>query len=181
MPFVRRPLCLAMLLALAVPAMAADSTDLGTFKDWTAFAANGPEGRVCYVQASPSASPPYVQASSAKSKKVARDKVLLLISVWPGRGIRDEVEFLPGYLGNEKESVWLQVGAQRTEFFIRNDAKSGSAWIKNIADEPALVAAMRGGASITISAVSKKGTRTSDTFSLAGLGTALERIHRECK
>jgi hypothetical protein len=169
MPSVRAALCLAMLVA--VPAMAADPVELGVFKTWTAMSATGAEGKVCYALASPTAMLP---------KKTPRDKVYVLISVWPGLGRRDEVEVVPGYLYKDNEPVFVQVGNRRTEFFSRNEGKSGSAWAKNVEDEKALVAAMRGGSTMTVTGVSKKGTKTTDTYSLSGIAGAIERAHREC-
>ena len=174
MPFVRGSLPLAMLLALAVlaaPAWAAGTDQLGVFRDWTAYTAPTPQGKVCYALSNPIASLP---------KKLARDKAYVIISVWPGRGVRDELEIVPGYLYRDGEPVFAQVGAQRTEFFTRNEGKSGSAWVKEVNNENALVAAMRGGSTLTVSGVSKKGTRTTDTFSLSGIAGALDRAHREC-
>jgi hypothetical protein len=176
MPFVRGSLLLAMIFALAVPAVAApnraaDPEQLGVFRDWTAFTASTPEGRVCYALSSPIATLP---------KKAARDKIYVIISVWPSRGVRDELQIVPGYLYRDGDPVFAQVGMQRTEFFTRNDGKSGSAWVKEISDENALVAAMRGGATLTVSGVSKRGTKTTDTYSLSGIASALDRAHQAC-
>lgn len=171
MPSVRGLMSLAMVLALAAPAVAADPTELGTFGKWTALTASSPQGKVCYALSGPTAILP---------KKAARDKIYVIISVWPDRGVRDELEIVPGYAYKEGEPVVAQVGALRTEFFTRNQGQSGSAWVKNVDDEGALVAAMRGGATLTVSGVSKKGTKTTDTYSLAGIAGALERAHREC-
>ena len=176
MPFVRGLLPLALLFALAVPAMvaparAADTDQLGVFRDWTAYTAPTPQGKVCYALSNPIASLP---------KKLARDKAYVIISVWPGRGVHDELEIVPGYLYRDGEPVFAQVGANRTEFFTRNDGKSGSAWVKDINDESALVAAMRGGSTLTVSGVSKKGTKTTDTYSLSGIAGALDRAHQAC-
>jgi hypothetical protein len=174
MPFVRGSLPLAMLLALAawaVPAQAADPEQLGTFRDWSALAASTPQGKVCYALSSPIAKLP---------AKAARDKIYVMISVWPGRGVRDELQVVPGYLYREGEPVFAQVGSLRTEFFTRNDGKSGAAWVKEVNDENALVAAMRGGSTLTVSGVSKRGTRTTDTYSLSGIAAAIDRAHREC-
>lgn len=164
-------LCLAMLLA--APAVAADPIELGTYKSWTALTATSGTGKVCYALATPSATTP-------AGKKLARDKIYVLISVWPGRGVRDEVQIVPGYLYKEGEPVYAQVGRMRTEFFTRNEGKGGSAWVKNIEDEAALVRAMRQGSTLTVTGVSKKGTKTTDTYGLSGIASALERAHREC-
>lgn len=169
MPSVRAALCLAMLLA--APAFAADPTELGKFKSWTAMTAASAEGKVCYALATPATMLP---------KKAPRGKVYVLISVWPGLGRRDEVEIVPGYLYKDNDTVVAQVGNLRTEFFTRNDGTQGSAWAKSVEDDAALVAAMRGGSTLTVTGMTKKGVKTTDTYSLSGIAGAIERAHREC-
>jgi hypothetical protein len=76
--------------------------------------------------------------------------------------------------------VFAQVGNLRAEFFTRNEGKSGSAWVKNVEDEASLVKAMRAGSTLTVTGVSKKGTKVTDTYSLSGIAGAIERARREC-
>ncbi len=154
------------------PAVAAEQPVLlGVSKAWTAYQANSPDGKVCYALSKPTDTLP---------KKGARDQIYVIISVWPGRNVKDELQIVPGYDYKEGEPVFAQVGARKTEFFTRNDAKSGSAWVKDVADEDALVRAMRGGSTLTVTGTSKKGTKTTDTYSLSGIATALERAHTAC-
>lgn len=172
MSFAARLSLVLALAAVALPASAADQpTLLGSSKDWTAYQANSPDGKVCYALSKPTAINP---------KKAARDPIFMLISTWPGRNVRDELQIVPGYVYKEGEAVFAQVGSTRTEFFTRNDGKSGSAWVKEERDETALVAAMRGGSTLTVSGVSKRGTKTTDTYSLSGITTALDRAHSAC-
>jgi invasion protein IalB len=44
-----------------------------------------------------------------------------------------------------------------------------------------MVEAMRAGQSAMVKGASAKGTRTTDTFSLRGLGQALDRADQDCK
>jgi hypothetical protein len=169
MPSARAALCLAMLLA--APAVAAGPTELATYKAWTAFTASSADGKVCYALSKPTATLP---------RKAARDPIYVIISVWPGRNVRDELQIVPGYLYREGEPVFAQVGNLRVEFFSRNEGKGGSAWVKNVDDEGSLVRAMRAGYTLTVTGVSKRGTKTTDTYSLSGIASALERAHREC-
>jgi hypothetical protein len=152
-------------------APAEQPTLLGVSKDWTAYQANSPEGKVCYALSKP---------TDVLPKKSVRDPIYVIISVWPGRNVKDELQIVPGYLYKEGEPVYAQVGANKTEFFTRNDSKAGSAWIKDVSDEDALVRAMRGGSTLTVTGTSKKGVRTTDTYSLSGIGTALTRAHEAC-
>lgn len=167
----RGSLTLALLLAV-VPASAADQpTLLGVSKDWTAYQANSPDGKVCYALSRPTAVLP---------KKAARDPIFVIISVWPGRNVKGELQVVPGYTYKEGEPVYAQVGSTRTEFFTRNDGKAGSAWVKEASDEASLVAAMRGGSTMTVTGISKRGTKTTDTYSLSGISTAIDRAHTAC-
>lgn len=159
--------------ALAIPAGAAEQpTLLGSSRDWTAYQAYTGDGKVCYALSRPISSTP---------KKLARDPVYVLISTWPNRNTRDEVQIVPGYVYRDGASVSAQVGDHRIEFFTRNDGKAGSAWVKEPGDETALVSAMRGGNTLTVSGVSKRGTKTVDTYSLNGIATALDRAHSACR
>ena len=48
------------------------------------------------------------------------------------------------------------------------------------ADEKRLIEAMRRGAEIIVTGISKRGTMTRDTYSLAGLSEALDQVHQAC-
>lgn len=158
-------------LALSAPAWAETPLILGVSQNWAAYQATTNDGKVCYAVAQPASSVP---------AKASRDAVFLLISVWPGRNVQDEVELVPGYPYRDSEPVVAEVGAQKAEFFTRNEGNAGVAWVKDAGAEVALVAAMRGGTELTVKGVSKRGTHTTDTYSLAGLGPALDTIHTAC-
>ncbi len=157
--------------AAPTPSPAETPTLLGVSKAWTAYQANSPDGKVCYALSKP---------TSVLPLKTARDPIYVIISVWPGRNVKDELQIVPGYLYKEGEPVFAQVGNRKIEFFSRNDATAGSAWVKDVSDEDALVRAMRSGSSLTITGTAKKGTKTTDSYSLAGIGTALTRAHDAC-
>ena len=161
--------CLA---ASAAPAAAdSKSTLLGATKNWSAYQATSSDGRVCYALAKPKTTEP---------KKAVRDPIYLLISDWPDRRVRGELEVVPGYTYKDGEPVIAQIGVAKTEFFTRNDGTSGSAWVKDPGDEARLLDAMRQGSTITISGVSKRGTRTRDTYALSGLSAMLDKVHDAC-
>ena len=58
--------------------------------------------------------------------------------------------------------------------------KEKSAWVENAAEEPQLIAAMKGGTDMKVSAKSGKGNATNYTFSLKGISAALTSIAK-CK
>jgi hypothetical protein len=154
-------------------AMAADSapTLLGAFNGWSAFQATTGDGKTCYVMAQPKSSEP---------KKAVRDPIYFLISDWPRRNAKVEMQIIPGYKYKDGSQATAQVGAEKVEFFTQNATGSGNAWVRDTADEARLADSMRRGSKIVVTGVSQRGTTTHDTYSLDGIGTALDRIHAAC-
>jgi hypothetical protein len=171
----RLRVCLAasIFAGLSTAAMAADSapTLLGAFGGWSAYQSTTGDGRTCYVMATPKASEP---------KKAVRDPIYFLISDWPRRRAKAEMQIIPGYKYKDGSEVTAQVGAAKIMFFTQNTTGTGSAWVRDTADEARLVDAMRRGSKVVITGVSQRGTTTHDTYALDGLETALDRIHTAC-
>jgi len=175
MPSFLRVASLSALVGLAlsfVPAAAADNTTLlGVSKDWSAFQATTSDGKMCFAQSKPKSTLP---------KKAARDAILFMISDWPGRNVKSELEIVPGYQYKDGEPVYAEIGTTKIEFFTRNDNGVGTAWVKDAGEENKLVNAMRTGSTITVTGVSKRGTKTKDTYSLGGLAAMLDKVHDAC-
>jgi hypothetical protein len=164
---------IAMILALGALSAPADAqTLLGATQNWSAYQATTPDGKVCYVLSKPTAVLPV---------KASRDPIYFVVSIWPGRNAQGELEVFPGYTYKAGEPVFAQIGTVRAEFFTRNDGKVGTAWVKDAADEGALVAAMRGGSKLTVTGVSKRGTKTTDPYSLSGFSAAMDSARAACK
>ena len=153
--------------------LAADEkpTLLGVSKGWSAYQATTGDGKVCYALSKP---------KSTEPRKAVRDPIYLLISDWPDRKAQGELEVVPGYPYKDGEPVIAQVGSEKTEFFTRNDGKSGSAWVKDPGDEAKLLGAMQHGSTIVISGISQRGTHTKDTYSLSGISAMLDKVHDAC-
>lgn len=160
-----------ILAAGPVPAGAETPQKLGTFKNWSAYISGAGASRVCYALSKPKAKEP------AKAK---RDGVYFLINDWPGRKVKSEPEIVPGYQYRDKSTVTAEVGPGSFEFFTKNDGGAGAAWVEQQSDEARLVEAMRRGAEIVVTGISKRGTTTRDTYSLAGLSDALDKVHKAC-
>jgi hypothetical protein len=160
----------AALVPLA-SAQADDPTLLGEFKAWAAYANGTDEGKVCYALSKPTSTLP------AKTK---RDPVFFLINDWPKRGAKGEPEIVPGYQYKDNSKVTVQVGSDKFSFFTKNEDGAGGAWVEQQPDEVRLLDAMQSGQQIIVTGVSKRGTMTHDTYSLAGLSEALEKIHTSC-
>ncbi len=156
---------------LGGPALADSPQKLGTFKSWSAYVSGAGDGKVCYALSSPKMTEPV---------KVKRDAVYFLINDWPSRKAKSEPEIVPGYEYKDESKVTAEVGADKFEFFTKNEGKSGGAWVDQQPDEVRLIEAMRRGAEIIVTGISKRGTMTRDTYSLAGLSDALDEVHKAC-
>lgn len=154
-----------------LPAEADAPQKLGDFKSWTAYTSGAGDAKVCYALSSPKMSEP---------SKTKRDAIYFLINDWPGRKAKAEPEIVPGYEYKDKSTVAVVVGPDKFEFFTKNDGKAGGAWVEQQADEVRLIDAMRRGAEVMVTGTSKRGTMTHDTYSLAGLSDALDKVHEAC-
>jgi hypothetical protein len=158
-------------LLLATPALADSADLLGAFKNWTAYSTGSGDSKTCYALSAPRATEP---------KNGKRAAIFLMISDWPGRKVKAEPEVVPGYAYKPGMPVTLGIGGDRFNFFSRNDDQNGTAWLQNLNDAGPLLDAMNHGVSAVAIGTSSRGTRTVDTYSLAGFGDALARIHAAC-
>ncbi len=161
---------LALSLVPLAPACAAP-TPLGMYQNWSAYKTGIGSGKTCYALSRPVREEPTLSA---------RGKAYFLVSDWPQRKAKAETEVVPGYPYKHGAKVKVKIGSQSYSFFTRNDGSSGAAWVEVRADETRLVAAMRRGSQMTVQGVSEQGTTTTDTYSLAGVSAALDRIDRAC-
>ncbi|HSC61723.1 MAG TPA: hypothetical protein VLC29_10870 [Rhizomicrobium sp.] len=161
----------AIAAVCASPALADNPVTLGAFKDWTALSVGTGAAKYCYAIARPQSTLP------AKAK---RDPIGFLITDWPSRHAKAEPQVNPGYQYKDGSTVTVQVGSDKYDFFTKNDGGQGGAWMKDPKDEARLVSAMRSNGQMIVTGVSKRGTMTHDTYSLAGVSDAVDKIHAEC-
>jgi len=159
--------------ALGAAAAAEPATLLGVNKDWSAFTTGSGGSKICYALAKPVSSDP---------KKAKRDPIYFIITDWPGRRpkTKSEPEAVPGYLYKDGTTVSAQVGGAKFEMFAKNDAGAGAAWVRERADEVRMIEAMKKSKQLVVTGTSQRGTVTRDTYSLAGLSDALQKIHEAC-
>jgi hypothetical protein len=156
---------------VALPAAADAPEKLGDFKAWTAYSSGTGDAKVCYALSRPKMTEP---------TKVKRDAVYFLINDWPNRKAKGEPEIVPGYEYKDKSTVTAEVGSDKFEFFTKNEGTAGGAWVEQQADEQRLIDSMRKSAELVVIGTSKRGTQTRDTYSLAGLSDALDKVHEAC-
>lgn len=146
---------------------AAKPTLVETYGDWGAYATRGGKNKTCYALTQPKDRAP---------DTLKRDPAFIFVSDRPGEGVNDEVSIIVGFDVKPDSKPTAEISD--TEFELV--AKGSNLWIKNPAEEPKLVEAMRKGARMTVKAVSTRGNLTTDTYSLTGVTQALERVEKEC-
>lgn len=157
---------LAMLLA-AAPAFAQSATKIGQHNAWGTYSYQAGNGKVCYVLTVPTDKQP---------PSLDHGDIFFFVSQRPGQQVAYEPQFIASYNFQENSKVTVTVGNKSFTMFT----KGKSAWVENAAEEPQLIAAMRGGADMKVAAKSGRGNPTSYVFSLKGISAALSSI-ANCK
>jgi invasion protein IalB len=141
---------------------------LETAGKWQAFSSQQGRTKVCYA------------LSKAESRSPANLKDvdgLLFVSSRPTEGVRNEISLVMNF--DIKEDVEHQAIIGEERFALV--AKGQNMWLKNPAEEPRMLDALRKGAGLEIKGTSKRGNPTSDKYSLAGLTQTVKRAEDACK
>ena len=141
---------------------------LETAGKWQAFSSQQGRSKVCYA------------LSKAETRTPANLKDvegLLFVSSRPGEGVRNEISFVMNF--DLKEGVEHQAIIGNERFALV--AKGQNMWLKNPAEEPRMLDALRRGAGLEVKGTSKRGNPTSDKYSLAGISQIVKRAEDACK
>jgi hypothetical protein len=165
---VARMAILAAVAALtAGPAFAQAPNRIAQNRDWGSYNYKGADGTLCYILSMP-------------TEKAPPDRdhgdVYFMLTSHPGQEGSLEPQFMVGYAFKDDSTVILDIDGKEFKMFT----KGSNAWMENPAEEPAVVDAMQKGRSMLLKAESRRGTRTSYTYSLAGVSASLKDISN-CK
>ncbi|MGH1419549.1 MAG: invasion associated locus B family protein [Hyphomicrobiaceae bacterium] len=138
-----------------------------SFNDWSVFAHEEKPKKICFAASQPKTTLP---------KGVNRDPIYFYVSAWPNDGIKTEVSIRLGYPVRTKVPVRVTIGNKQFSLFAKGD----KAYVSDSTEELKLIDAMKKGSTMTVQATSKRGTRTSDSYSLRGITSALEGLQKNC-
>jgi len=155
------------LVAGAAPALAQSATKIGQHNAWGTYSYQAGNGKVCYVLTVPTEKQP---------TSLDHGDIFFFVSQRPGQQVTYEPQFIASYNFQENSKVQVSVGGKTFSMFT----KGKSAWVENAAEEPQLIAAMKGGSDMKVAAKSGRGNPTTYTFSLKGISAALNSIS-SCK
>ncbi|WP_230770862.1 hypothetical protein [Sphingomonas sp. Leaf4] len=146
---------IALLLAVAAPPQA-----IGIYRRWGAFRGTGPSR--CYAIAQP------VEPKGGRA--------FASVANWPGAGVRAQVHVRLSRARAERARVVLAIGERRFEL----TAGASDAWAPDAAADRAIVAAMRGGRSMSVESVSAAGAPFADVYALGGAASAIDAARLGC-
>jgi invasion protein IalB len=152
----------------AAPAFAQSAPKLaGTHGDWTVYTRGSGGERICYVLS---------EAQAKSPTSVNHGDVYFMVSNWENGAATEQPSFLAGYSLKTTRAPKAQVGGTALTMF----AADNEAFISESSNERKLVSQMRAGSTMTVSAVSQRGTQTRYTFSLKGVSAALRQAKTAC-
>lgn len=164
---------MAMCLAAASVAYAQESTNRVDAKtDWSVFVEDQPT-KECWVVSKPTKE---VNTRNGQVVTVNRSEILLWVTYRPANNINGQVSFTGGYPFDPDKSVSMDVGGTKFDLFVDGEY----AWPATASDDAKIREALKRGSSAIISAQSRRGTQTKDTFSLNGFTAALAEAEKRC-
>ncbi len=142
---------------------------VGTYGDWGAYATQGGKAKICYALAQPKdRTPPTLK----------KDQAYIFISNRPAEGVRNEISVIMGVpLKDGSAEAKAEVGSATFDLV----SKGQNAWVKNAADEGRFIDAMKKSGKLVVKATLGKGGKATDSYSLSGLGQALDRAVKDCQ
>lgn len=147
-------------MAMAGAAMA-QATAVGQHRDWGVYSYQSDGGKVCYAASVPQEKTP---------ANLDHGNIFFLVSQKPGQATASQPQFIAAYSFQAGSKVTVTVGDKSFAMFTQGN----SAWLEDTAEGPQLIAAMKAGATMKVSAKSGRGNDTGYVFSLSGVTAAID-------
>ncbi|RCL00877.1 MAG: invasion associated locus B family protein [Candidatus Tokpelaia sp. JSC189] len=161
-------IALILMISMGSITIAQTPAKLDQFDYWGAYSYEVNNGTVCYVLSMPIAQAPTTVNHG--------DNFFLVSKRTAGGAVIFEPQFMAGYSLRNGSYVTVSVGKRHFRLFT----KGSSAWVDTAQDEANLVAIMKSDSTMTVKAISERGTNTTYTYSLKGITAALKAIQK-CK
>jgi hypothetical protein len=154
-----------LLVAGAASAQTAELIE--KYKDWSAYKHMADKDTTCFA---------VTQPKDTEPKNVNRGDIFLYVSFWPADKVKGQVMLRLGYPIKENSEVSATVGSDVFTLFPKDD----KAFIEGDDNEKRFVEAIKKGDKLVIKGTSKKGTETTDVYSLLGVSAALKQAEQAC-
>jgi len=134
---------------------------------WSLYADSATPKSVCFLAAQPLA----VEPLGAN-----RGPIFFYISAWPKEGVKAEPSVKVGYPVKPDGDMSVTVGTDTFKLFVKGER----GFVQDPNEELKLIEALKKGANAFVKATSARGTSTTDTYSLAGISAALDKLAAAC-
>lgn len=141
--------------------------------DWSVFVENNPE-KTCWIVSKP------IKTLNTRGGQVVsarRSDILLWVHYRPSDSVMGVVSFTGGYPFDPNRVIKLKVRNKAFELY----ADGEYAWPASTKEDPVIRDALKRGATAVVTAYSRRGTKTQDTFSLKGFTAALSEAEKRCR
>lgn len=132
------------------------------------FVHDAAQKKICFIASQPSSSTP---------KDAKRDQAFFYVSAWPKDGVKNEVSVLLGYPVKKGSDVTITISSNTFKLFPQDD----KAFVADPNEETKLIAAMKAGSAMEVSATAEAGFETQDKFSLSGVTASLKNLDSKCE
>jgi len=166
MEFLKKTFFVIILITFSKTSFGEVKTD-GQFKNWSARNSLIDKQLVCFAVASPVGQNP---------KKINRAESRFFVSFRSTDKVMNEISVTSGY--PYKPNFPVVISINKKEYDL--EPEDNFAWLLSNAEEIELINSMKKGSTLKILGVSSKGTKTEDTFSLAGFTDAYEAAKKKC-
>lgn len=142
-------------------------TRVNTYGAWSLMTDTADPHLFCFITSEP---------TSSQSASANRQSPRAYISAWPKDGIRGEVSFRMGFRVKKNTPGMATVSPTGFRLFGSGDR----VYVSDSTRELKLVEAMRKGSTMTVAATPASGATVTDTYSLSGVGQALQKLQDTC-
>lgn len=146
---------------------AQDLKQIGSSGDWEAWSYTESGKKTCFLLSRPSKSLP---------ANARRGEIYMHVTHRNSSGTSDVITFAFGYPLDEKKKVSLSIDKNYYSMLADKEA----AWAKSPAEDKKIVKNMIRGRKMLVKATSKRGTKTTDSYSLIGFTAAYKVINKAC-
>ena len=158
---------ITMIAAMPRGAQASEATLISTHGAWSVYTFMENGNKVCYMASTP---------QKSEGDYTSRGNVYALITHRPSEGTKNVFSYIAGYPYKEGSEVSVTIGSEKFSLFTQDE----TAWAADADADNRLTDAIRKGSNLVVKGTSKRGTLTSDSFSLKGSGDAYAAISKEC-
>lgn len=155
------------LVLITKPVFASEPKLIAKHGDWEAYTFTENGNKVCYMASRP---------TSAKGNYTRRGDIHALITHRPAEGTKNVFSYITGYPYKPGSDVNLTINGKKYTLFTQDD----TAWAADANTDNAIAQSIRDGSRMVVKGTSKRGTNTTDTFSLRGSTKAHDTISKEC-